>query len=105
MNIHDTMMALSLIISSGAVGFVYRMSVKLEVLQTMFEDKKAQLSEVKTTQEQHEKRLSLVESAIVDLKEVLPELRKLGALAASVESFVQSANQRMTLLENYVFKP
>lgn len=101
-NLHTLLTVLALIASSGGIGWIYRQGVRLEVLERMFEDKKGTINQVKETQDNHDRRLAVVESAVVELKEVLPELRNIGSLCAKMDSFISSTDRRLELLEDKV---
>lgn len=91
---------IGLLLSSGAVGYHFKAAIRLEVLERLFEEKKLTLAEVKTNQDSMDKRLALVENAIVSLSEVLPEIRKIPATLERVATLVENQDKRLTRLED-----
>jgi hypothetical protein len=92
------------VVSTGALGYIFRSAVRLEVLERLFADKKVTLDTVKTNQDSMDKRLILVESAIAGLNDVLPELRKLGTLADKLDIMFVNDRERINRLEDDVDK-
>ena len=91
------------VISTGAVGYLFRSAVRLEVLERLFAEKKITLDTVKTTQDIMDKRLTRVEDAIAGLNEVLPELRKLGTLADRLDIMFTNDREKIERLQDAVF--
>jgi hypothetical protein len=89
-----------LVLGSGVVGYMYRAAIRLEVLERLFDEKKVTLSEVKTNQENMDKRLALVEAAVVGLNEILPEIRKLPATLERVTALLENQDRRVTRIED-----
>jgi hypothetical protein len=89
----------STIISSGAVGYIYKSAVRLEVLERLFEEKKTAVDTLKSSHDNMDKRLALVEQAVVGLNECLPEMRKFGQVAERLALLVEMGNKRLDNLE------
>jgi hypothetical protein len=89
-----------LLLGSGVTGYMYRAAIRLEVLERLFDEKKVTLSEVKTNQENMDKRLALVEAAVVGLNEILPEIRKLPATLERVTALLENQDRRVTRIED-----
>ncbi len=103
MNIDSWVAIVASVVSTGSVGYIFRSAVRLEVLESLFADKKATLDTVKQNQDSMDKRLALVESAVANLNDVLPELRKLGSLADKLEYAALVDRRDMVRLQNAVF--
>jgi hypothetical protein len=89
-----------LLLGSGVTGYMYRAAIRLEVLERLFDEKRVTLSEVKTNQENMDKRLALVEAAVVGLNEILPEIRKLPATLERVTALLENQDRRVTRIED-----
>lgn len=107
---------ISLLISSGAVGWVFRFSwktavwktqtdEKIKALETAVAEKRVTIKEVKTYQDLMDKRLIRVEEAIVSLSEVVPELRTLGQVSSKLDAIMEVMSKRVELIENTLFNP
>jgi len=88
------------IISSGAVGYIYKSAVRLEVLERLFEEKKSAVDTLRTSHDNMDKRLALVESAVVGLNEAIPEMRKFGQVAERLAILVEMNSKRLDSLED-----
>jgi chromosome segregation ATPase len=87
--VETTVAIISGVISSGAIGFIYKSSVRLEVLERLFEEKKAALDATSKAQDSMDKRVALLEQAITDFKEVIPDLRLISTLNAKLDNLTQ----------------
>jgi hypothetical protein len=84
--------AASIVVGTGAVAFVFKYGVRLAVLEQLFAAKKQDLDTVRNNQEGFNTRLSLVESAVVEMKQMLPELHKLSAMSDNLDRIVEGMN-------------
>lgn len=87
----------------GAGTYMYRMAYRLEVLERLFKDKKETLDGVVTMSASHEKRLSVIESVIADLKALTPALQNIANLTVKVEALLESSSKRLDRLEEHIF--
>lgn len=94
------MNGIGLLLGSGAVGYHFKAAIRLEVLERLFEEKKTTITEVKALQESMDKRLTLVEAAIVSLNEVLPEIRKIPATLERLTTLTENQDKRVSRLED-----
>jgi uncharacterized coiled-coil protein SlyX len=78
-----------LIVASGAIPFLYRAAVRLEVLERLFAEKKEALDATSKAQDSMDKRVALVEQAIDAFKEVLPDMRLISTLNAKLDGLSQ----------------
>jgi hypothetical protein len=81
-------------------GYVFRLAYRIEVMERLFKDKKQTLDGVVTASADHEKRLAVIESVIVDLRELTPALQN---VATKVETLLETSLQRIDRLEERVF--
>jgi hypothetical protein len=97
----ETWVALgSAFVSSGAIGYIHRSSVRLEVLERLFEEKKTTVETLRTSHDSMDKRLALVESAVVGLNEAIPEMRKFGQVAERLTLLLEINSKRLDALED-----
>jgi len=83
--------------------YMHRMAYRLEVLERLFKDKKEMLDSVATMSASHEKRLSVIESVIVDLKALTPALANIANLTTKVEILLENSSKRLDRLEEHLF--
>lgn len=102
MNAESWVSVIASVVSTGALGYIFRSAVRLEVLERLFADKKLTLDAVKTSQDNMDTRLTRVESAIAGLNDVLPELRKLGSLADKLDIMFANDRKKIDKLEEDV---
>lgn len=91
------------IVSTGCIGYIFRSAVRLEVLESLFAEKKTTIDTVKLNQESMDRRLILVETVITGLNDVLPELRKLGMLADRLDIMISANKANIERLQDAVF--
>lgn len=103
MNAESWVSIVASVVSTGALGYIFRSAVRLEVLERLFADKKLTLDAVKTNQDNMDNRLTRVEAAIAGLNDVLPELRKLGSLADKLDIMFSNDREKIERLQDAVF--
>jgi hypothetical protein len=84
-------------------GYMFRLAYRLEVMERLFKEKRATLDGVVSTSAAHEKRLSVVESVIADLKALTPALQNIATLTSKVETLLETSLERIERLEDRVF--
>lgn len=90
-------------VSVTAIVYVFNLIIRVEVLDKLFNEKKAILEAVRTSQDEMDKRVTRVEDAVVALKEIVPELKKLGTVAQRLEILFDVKDERLNDLEGKVF--
>jgi uncharacterized coiled-coil protein SlyX len=91
---------ISTVVSTGAVGYIFKSAVRLEVLERLFAEKKQTIQDVANIQSAMSTRLALVEQAIIGLNELLPELRKFGSLGDKLELLLKLHEERLNKFED-----
>jgi hypothetical protein len=90
-------------ISTAAIIYIFKLIIRVEVLEKLFTDKKATLDAVKNSQDDLDRRVTRVEDAVVAIKEIVPELKKLGMVAQRLELLFEVKDGRIEDLETKVF--
>lgn len=81
---------LSLLISSGAVAFVFRYGIRLSVLESLFGEKREDLNTYKVNQDAMERRLTQVESAVLEFRQLSMELKSIAGIGAQLSQLVDT---------------
>lgn len=90
-------------VCTAAIIYIFKLVIRVEVLERLFNEKKATLDAVKSGQDELDKRVTRMEDAILALKEVVPELKKLGNVASKLEVLFEVKDGRLDALENKVY--
>lgn len=90
-------------ISTTATVYLFKLIIRIEVLEELFTEKKATLDAVKNSQDDLDRRVTRVEDAVVALKEIVPELKKLSTVAQRLEVLFEVKDGRIDHLEDKVF--
>jgi len=85
----------SALVGTGAIAFVFKYGVRLAVLEQLFTAKKQDLDSVRSSQETFNTRLSLVESAVIEMKQMLPELHKVSSMSDKLDRLVEGLGSFM----------
>jgi hypothetical protein len=90
-------------VSTAAIIYIFKLVIRVNILESSFTEKKATLDAVKNSQDDLDRRVTRVEDAVVALKEIVPELKKLSTVAQKLELLFEVKDGRIEDLENKVF--
>ena len=78
---------------SGLLKFFYNHSVRLDVLEKLFEEKTQAITNIQIEQRLLNARVAVAEGVISELQQVLPDIRKIGALDTKLDLILRGLDQ------------